>query len=208
MVTPDADRADAVAWPEMVETVHRQMRSLVGGGHRELEDLTQAALERLVVALPRFEGRAALTTFTYRLCAHVAMDHWRGWRRWAKRFQFWTDRAAELPSNGQPSEDWVACERARRLYACLERLSPAQRICVTLAELEELPASRIAEILECPEPTVRSRVRAGRVALAAMLRRDPLFADEPRRSRSRREEAPAQAQPECVQSIVLQARDV
>jgi RNA polymerase sigma-70 factor (ECF subfamily) len=171
-------RAEGVAWPELVRTVHRQMRSLVGGGHRDLEDLAQAALERLVVALPRFEGRAELSTFTYRLCAHVAMDHWRGWRRWAKRFQFWTERAADLPAEGEPSADCLADERARRLYACLERLAPAKRICVTLAELEELPASRIAEILECPEATVRSRLRAGRAELAAMLRRDPLFRRE------------------------------
>lgn len=188
-VMGDAERADAVAWPEMVQTVHRQMRSLVGGGHRDLEDLAQAALERLVVALPRFEGRAELTTFTYRLCAHVAMDHWRGWRRWARRFQSWTDRATELPAAGEPGDDCLASERARRLYACLERLSPAQRVCVTLADLEELPASRIAEILECPEPTVRSRLRAGRAELTAMLRRDPLFQDEPRRGPARREEA-------------------
>ena len=89
-------RDEAVVWADLVRMVHRQMRSLVGGGHRDLEDLAQVALERLVVALPRFEGRAELSTFTYRLCAHVAMDHWRGWRRWAKRFQFWTERAAEL----------------------------------------------------------------------------------------------------------------
>jgi RNA polymerase sigma-70 factor (ECF subfamily) len=170
--------AEDFVWSDLVRTVHRQMRSLVGGGHRELEDLAQAALERLVVALPRFEGRAELATFTYRLCAHVAMDHWRGWRRWAARFQFWTDRAVELPAAGEPAADCLASERARRLYACLERLSPAKRICVTLAELEELPASRIAEILECPEATVRSRLRAGRAELAAMLRRDPLFRGE------------------------------
>jgi RNA polymerase sigma-70 factor (ECF subfamily) len=171
-------RAEGVAWPEVVRTVHRQMRSLVGGGHRDLEDLAQAALERLVIALPRFEGRAELSTFTYRLCAHVAMDHWRGWRRWAKRFQFWTERVSDLAAEGEPSADCLADERARRLYACLERLTPAKRICVTLAELEELPASRIAEILECPEATVRSRLRAGRAELAAMLRRDPLFRGE------------------------------
>jgi RNA polymerase sigma-70 factor (ECF subfamily) len=171
-------RDEAVVWADLVRMVHRQMRSLVGGGHRDLEDLAQAALERLVVALPRFEGRAELSTFTYRLCAHVAMDHWRGWRRWAKRFQFWTEHAAELPAASEPAAECLAGERVRRLYACLERLAPAKRICVTLAELEELTASRIADILECPEATVRSRLRAGRAELAAMLRRDPLFRGE------------------------------
>jgi RNA polymerase sigma-70 factor (ECF subfamily) len=169
-------RADAAVWPELVRTVYRQMRSLVGPGNRDLEDLAQAALERLVAAVPRYEGRAELTTFTYSVCTHVALDHWRGWRRWLARFRFWDDGVAEPPAPGDAGEAWVEAERARSLHACLARLAPLQRACVTLSDLEDLPASRIAEILGCPEPTVRSRLRAGREKLVAMLRRDPLFA--------------------------------
>lgn len=172
--------AMAAPWPELVRTVHRQMRSLLGGGHRELEDLTQAALERVVAGLPRFEGRAEVSTFTYRVCVNVATNHWRGWRRWLRRFRFETqdDAAHDVPSEGDPRSDALEAERARRLHACLDRLSAAKRVCVTLADLEGLPASRIAAILDCPEATVRSRLRAGREELAAMLRRDPLFAAE------------------------------
>jgi RNA polymerase sigma-70 factor, ECF subfamily len=171
-------RADAAPWPELVRTVHKQMRSLVGPQNRELEDLAQLALERLVVALPRFEGRAELTTFAYGVCVNVAMGHWRGWRRWVSRFRFWGDDVVEPPAAGDLLETWIQGERARRLHAYLARLAPVQRVCVTLADLEELPASRIAEILDCPEPTVRSRLRAGRERLVAMLRRDPLFASD------------------------------
>jgi RNA polymerase sigma-70 factor (ECF subfamily) len=153
------------------------MRSLVGPGHRDLEDLTQSALERVVVGLPRFEGRAELTTFTYRVCANVAMSHWRGWRRWLRRFRFWTegDAALDVPAPDDPRSATLEAERARRLHACLDRLTPAKRVCVTLADLEGIPSLRIAEILECPEATVRSRLRAGREELTAMLRRDALF---------------------------------
>jgi RNA polymerase sigma-70 factor (ECF subfamily) len=167
---------DAAEWKELVRTVHRQMRSLVGPGHRDLEDLTQAALEQLVTALPRFEGRAQSATFSYRVCAHVAMNHWRGWRRWLRRFRFWEEDDGE--ARGPCDVDGVCAEgeRARRLHACLERLSPVKRVCVTLADLEELPASQIAQVLDCPEPTVRSRLAAGRAELLGHLRRDPAFA--------------------------------
>ena len=164
-----------VAWPVVVRTVHRQMRSLVGPTHRDLEDLTQAALEQVLRGLPRFEGRAELATFTYRICAHVAMSHFRGWRRWLKRFQFWTDEVPEESTGADVGQMCMESERARRLEAHLERLSPNQRICITLGYFEGLPASRIAEILECPEPTVRSRLRLARVELARMLRGDPYF---------------------------------
>jgi RNA polymerase sigma-70 factor, ECF subfamily len=164
-----------VAWPVVVRTVHRQMRSLVGPAHRDLEDLTQAALEQVLRGLSRFEGRAELTTFTYRICAHVAMSHYRGWRRWLRRFQFWTEQVPEPSTGTDVGQLSAENERARRLHLHLERLSPLKRVCITLGYFEDLPASRIAEILECPEPTVRSRLRLARMELAAMLRNDPFF---------------------------------
>ncbi len=168
--------ASDVAWPQLVTTVHRQMRSLVGPGHRDVEDLTQAALERVLKALPRFEGRAELATFSYRVCVHVAMDHWRGWRRWARRFQFWTDGDGDQAAPGDTGQTSLELERAQRLHRHLERLSPRKRVVITLCYFEDLPASQAAEILEIPEPTVRSRLRAARLELTALLKEDPLFA--------------------------------
>jgi RNA polymerase sigma-70 factor, ECF subfamily len=178
-----ADRAPAVdvPWEDVVATVHQQMRSLVGPTP-DLEDLTQAALEQIVKSLERFEGRAALSTYTYRICAHLALNHFRSWRRWLKRFTWPTapeHHGAEL-ADDRPgvAERLVEAERSRRLYAALDRLSPTRRLVVTLADLEELPASRIAEILDCPEPTVRSRLRKARRELHELLRRDRLFSKE------------------------------
>jgi RNA polymerase sigma-70 factor (ECF subfamily) len=167
--------SDSVPWPELVRTVHRYMRSIVGPS-RDLEDLSQAALEQLVRGLPHFQGRAQLSTFTYRVCAHVAMNHWRWWRRWLRRFQPGTEEVKEpaLAEDDLPAR-LVESERARRLHAALSELAPTKRLCITLADFEELPASRIAEILECPEPTVRSRLRQARLELSSRLKKDPFF---------------------------------
>lgn len=175
----EAERA--VPWEHVVESVHLQMRSLVGPT-ADLEDLTQAALEQVVKSVDRFEGRAALATYTYRICAHVALNHWRWWRRWFRRFEREPDAnaGAAEPADGarSASEQLLEAERARRLYAALGRLEPKRRLVITLSDLEELPASRIAEILECPEATVRSRLRKARQELFEALRRDTLFAKE------------------------------
>jgi len=169
---------DEVRWNELVKTVHRQMRS-VAGPSNDLEDLAQTALEQIVRSLDRYRGEGELSTFTYRVCVHVACNHWRWFRRWLRRFTF--DDTVETPSGeGDPADLSLEHERARRLHACLERLSPRKRIVVTLADLEELPASRIAEIMQCPEPTVRSRLREARRELAEHLARDPLFSDAER----------------------------
>jgi DNA-directed RNA polymerase specialized sigma24 family protein len=79
-------------WPDVVRTVRQQMRSLVGA-HRDLDDLTQVALERLLRGISGFDGRSELSTFTYRICLRVAMNQWRGWRRWLRRFELGFNRS-------------------------------------------------------------------------------------------------------------------
>jgi RNA polymerase sigma-70 factor, ECF subfamily len=179
---PLADRA--VDWDAVVALVPRQMRSLVGPS-RELEDLTQAALEQVARSMDAFEGQASFSTFTYRICTHVALNHWRSWRRWIARFEAWGEglpREASLADvSASASERLLLAERGRRLHAALEKLSPAKRLTLTLVDLEEFPIAQVAEILECAEGTIRSRLAAARLDLYQRLRRDPLFAQEDER---------------------------
>jgi RNA polymerase sigma-70 factor (ECF subfamily) len=162
-------------WPALVSMVHRQMRSIVGPT-RDLEDLTQMALEQVLHAAERYEGRAKLSTFTYRICAHVALNHWRWWRRWLRSFELGIDDRIDAPATGaEAGEAAVAAERTRRLHQALAKLDPVRRLTLTLADLEGLTAIEVAAILECPEPTVRSRLRQARIELAAALHRDPYF---------------------------------
>ncbi len=179
----------AYAWPELVSIVRAQVRSLVGPT-RDLEDLTQTALEQVVRSLDGFEGRCETTTFTYRIASRVVMNHWRSFRRYVRRF---VTSDAELAPPVSADDDPLAIlerHRAARLHHHLERLSADQRVVVVLADLEELPASRIAEILDTPEPTVRSRLARGRAELQRRLKGDPLFADDVARSTRGKERRP------------------
>jgi RNA polymerase sigma-70 factor (ECF subfamily) len=172
--------ADAVPWDEVVTTVHRQMRSLVGPTP-ELEDLAQVALEKVARGLEGFEGRSELATFTYRVSVRVACNHWRSWRRWLARFEAWGERSFEqVPSTdeGDVPERLVEIERRRRLHAALARLSPKKRVVLTLVDLDEVPVADVALILECPAPTVRSRLAVARRELYEILRKDPFFTKE------------------------------
>jgi RNA polymerase sigma-70 factor (ECF subfamily) len=172
------DTGDVVAWDDVVTTVHGQMRSIVGPT-RDLEDLTQTALEHVARSIEGFAGRARLSTFTYRICAHVALNHWRSWKQWVARFEVWGERSLDDATLRDPGdlapERLEESERRRHLHAALEKLSPLKRVTLTLVDLEELPVRRAAEILECGEPTVRSRLAAARRELYLRLKRDPLF---------------------------------
>lgn len=166
-------------WPDVVAVVRAQVRSLVGPT-RELEDLTQATLEQVVRAMATFEGRCDLRTFTYRIASRVVMNHWRSLRRYFRRFVAAMDDAPDPSSDDPDPAGLLERQRAARLHHHLERLTAEQRMVVVLADLEDMPAAAIAEILECPEATVRSRLKRGRADLARRLARDPLFSDERR----------------------------
>jgi len=169
---------DQVPWLEVVRIVRVQMRSLVGAG-TDLEDLTQTALERLVRGVSSFEGQADFATYSYRVCVRVALNHWRGWRRWLRRFELGISSAREPAAPADVEERADRDERARRLHALLKRLPPGKRLVLVLVDLEELPVARVSEILGCPQPTVRSRLREARLALARLAARDPVLRREP-----------------------------
>jgi RNA polymerase sigma-70 factor (ECF subfamily) len=167
-----SDTTLPIAWPAVAVLVRRQMRSLVGvGSARELDDLTQTALERICRNVDRFEGRAQFATYTYRTCASVAINHWRWYKRWLRSFERATESTPEPAAEGSDAIE-LAIERERllRLERALDRLSANKRAVLTLCELEELPASRVAEILGCPEATVRSRLQRARLDLASILK--------------------------------------
>lgn len=175
---PASSERERPPWPEVVRMVRAQVRSLVGPS-RDLEDLTQTALEQVVRSLPRFEDRCELSTFTYCIASRTVMNHWRSFGRYVRRFVFGMDDIVEpaAPSTFDPMTLGDR-QRAARLHHHLEALPADQRMVVILADLEDLPASRIAEIVECPEPTVRSRLKRGRESLTKRLLRDPMFAED------------------------------
>lgn len=172
--------ADAVPWPEIVALVRRTVRRIVGPGH-DVEDLTQTALERVVAGMDRFEGRARIETFVYRVAVNVALNHWRWWRRFLRRFDptagASSEEDVEVDAPG-PFASLADARRAERVRAVLEKLAPEKRIVIVLADFEELTAFEIAEILGCAEPTVRSRLRLARAKLAELVLADPVLSEE------------------------------
>jgi RNA polymerase sigma-70 factor, ECF subfamily len=62
-------------------------------------------------------------------------------------------------------------EASELLQGALQKLSPELRETVILRDLEELEYREIAEVLQIPEGTVKSRLNRGRADLARILRR-------------------------------------
>jgi RNA polymerase sigma-70 factor, ECF subfamily len=184
---PAANATVPVATPEQVfALVYQQVRKLAG--HRDVDELVQVAAEQAIRSLPSFAGRCALSTWTFRICYLTIRKHDRWYRRWLRRFTLTED--GQVPENaleGRTSTDdrLVSEERAMRLRAALEQLSPKRRAVVVLHDLEGFSIEEVAEIVAALPRAVRSRLRDGRRALAALLSSDPYFGVEACRRKAR-----------------------
>ena len=75
-----------------------------------------------------------------------------------------------IPDNGPlPNDSIEKQEEAVQLYEALDRLSSEHRSILVLREMEELDYDAIAEILELPVGTVRSRLHRARIRLRELL---------------------------------------
>lgn len=184
-VTPDdeakwleqAQRGDAAAYGRLVRAHQRRVHATAMqllGDRGEAEDATQETFLRAWRALDRFDGRAKLSTWLYRICVNVSLNTIRRRRR-APSADLDDPRVPEPsadPTQGR-SDPVAALERdevERRLAQALDRLSPTLRSAVVLVLLQGLPHKEAAEVLGCPEGTVAWRIHEARRRLRDSLR--------------------------------------
>jgi RNA polymerase sigma-70 factor (ECF subfamily) len=132
----------------------------LAGNHADAEDATQEALIALARGLPSFDGRAAFTTWSYRVATNACLDELR--RRSRRPVPSTTDDMvivdrAPLPDHAGDRLD---------IDAALAQLPEEFRVAVVLRDLCDLEYAEIASLLDLPPGTVRSRIARGRAQLA------------------------------------------
>lgn len=176
-VQTELDRACPCA-SELLALLYRQVAALAGP-RQDLDDLVQAAAERALRSWKRFNGRCALTTWTYTIAYRTIVDHDRWRLRWRARFVESPPETLE-----RRASDWdgasavLELERARRLHEVLSSLPAKKRAVVVLVDLEGMAMAEVAQVVGANERTVRSRLRDARKKLAERLVADPLFRKE------------------------------
>ena len=138
-------------------------------------DATQEALIAVTRGLHRYDGRALFTTWLYRVSTNAALDELRRRKRRPEPAELSDDRPPTASGAGgaaaagsSPVESAVAARLD--VDAALAGLSPEFRAAVVLRDLCDLDYAEIAEILDVPIGTVRSRIARGRAAIANQLR--------------------------------------
>ena len=155
------------------------------GSDADADDAAQEALVAIVRALPSFDGRSRFGTWAYRIAVNASLDELRRRRR---RALPGLPGDAEGPGPERPlragmpgpermpghepvarTTDPESAALTADVDAALRRLPPDFRAAVVLRDLCGLDYAEIAEILDLPLGTVRSRISRGRAALAPLL---------------------------------------
>jgi RNA polymerase sigma-70 factor (ECF subfamily) len=166
---------DTAAWDALVRIYWKRVFNIAYkfvAQVDEAEDLTQEIFVKLFRALPTFDRRASFDTWLTRVSRNLCIDRYRRRRREEERFTgevdpdtIPLDELVARPDASLEQRDQVAMVRR-----ALARLPPAYREAVALRDVHELSYEAIAQRLQLPEGTVKSRINRGRRELARHLR--------------------------------------
>ena len=162
-----AQAGDRDALEQLLRRHHDRVRALARrlcGNDADAADATQEALISIVRGLDHFDQRAAFGTWAYRVATNACLDEL---RRRARRPQPHPDSTFSAPAQGSDPGEVVSARLD--VDAALAALPIEFRAAVVLRDLCALDYAEIAEVLDIPAGTVRSRIARGRAAIASHL---------------------------------------
>ena len=175
-------RGDDAAWEDLVRVHSRRVYGLCyrfTGKDSEAQDLTQEVFLRVFRSLKSFRStEGSFATWLARLTRNLLIDHYRRTRQ-----ERVTDSIEEqlpvleesMAASARPDGMVAGREASEILQAALQKLSPDLREAVILRDLQSLEYREMAQVLNIPEGTVKSRISRGRAELARILRKQKLL---------------------------------
>lgn len=174
----DCMAGNEAAWEELVRVHTRRVYSVCyrfTGTGEQAQDLTQEVFLRVFRTLRTFRaGEGSFGVWLNRLTRNLLIDHYRRTKqdRNTDSIEEQLPRIEESAALTSRADGMLAGREASELLqAALSKLSPELRETVILRDVEELEYREIAQILDVPEGTVKSRLNRGRAELARLLRR-------------------------------------
>jgi len=176
-------RGDMRAFEMLVVKYQRRIERLIGRMVRDtdlVQDIAQETFIRAYRALPQFRGESAFYTWLYRIAVNTAKKQLVDLKRDPLVSEGSlansddgdeTSRVENELTDGETPEALLASkEIAAAVNAAIEALSEDLRQAITLREIEGLSYEEIADVMNCPIGTVRSRIFRAREAIATRLR--------------------------------------
>jgi RNA polymerase sigma-70 factor, ECF subfamily len=175
-----AQRGDKQAFNLLVEKYQRKLARLLSRFIRdpaEVEDVTQEAFIKAYRALPAFRGDSAFYTWLYRIGINTAKNYLMAMGRRAPTSTEVEAEEAEGFEEGEqlrdintPESVLLSNEIAQTVNSTIEKLPEELRRAIQMREIEGMSYEDIAQAMDCPIGTVRSRIFRAREAIAQQLR--------------------------------------
>ncbi|HET8690546.1 MAG TPA: sigma-70 family RNA polymerase sigma factor [Steroidobacteraceae bacterium] len=155
------------AFERLLPAYRRRVLGLAYGILRDraaAEDLAQEVFVKLWQALPRYDGRAQLSTWIYAITRNAAVSALRARRRELSL----ADEAVAAEVEDVAAPDAAAAEDPA-LRRAIDRLPEKQRQAITLYYMDERSVEEVADMMGIPANTVKTHLHRARASLAAAL---------------------------------------
>ena len=173
-------QGDKPAFGLLVSKYQRKLVRLISRLIRdpaEVEDVAQEAFFKAYRALPGFRGESAFYTWLYRIGINAAKNYLAARGRRAPTVTEYDSEEAETFDDGELLRDQNTPERilmskqiGATVNAAMEALPEDLRNAIVLREIDGLSYEEIAQIMDCPIGTVRSRIFRAREAISEKLK--------------------------------------
>lgn len=167
-------RGESAAFGQLVQKYQGRLYNTlvhVVGNTEDARDVVQDALVQAFVKLDTFRGSSAFYTWLYRIAFNVAASH-----RRRKKPTVSVDHTREIAGeepidkDNDPHAKLEQGERFRQVHEALAQLSEEHRVVLVLREIDGCCYETIADVLDLPIGTVRSRLHRGRLQLKDLLK--------------------------------------
>ena len=171
-------RGDKNAFNLLVKKYQHKVVNLVAryvNNPGDVPDVAQEAFIKAYRALPTFRGESAFYTWLYRIAVNTAKNYLTSQGRRPPSSDVEADEAEyygggeALQEVATPENLALTDEIKRTVFTAIEALPEDLRTAITLREMEGLSYEEIAEIMDCPVCTVRSRIFRAREAIDKKL---------------------------------------
>lgn len=171
-------RGDKAAYDILVIRYQHKIIQLVNRyvkDHSEAQDVAQETFIKAYRALGSFRGDSAFYTWLYRIAINTAKNYLVSRNRRNSDYQVDVqdaeaiENAPQLQGLETPERQLLGEEIARTIQAAIEHLPEEMRVAIMLREFEGMSYEEIAEAMDCPVGTVRSRIFRAREAIDSKL---------------------------------------
>lgn len=176
------DPKEQVRFNELMSETYRKVYNMafrLSGNRTDAEDLTQEAFYRAYRSFADYEGDRPFENWIFRIVTRLFLDLLRNRRRRVKSVSYDTplvtaggednlffDMADDKPD---PEQTMMRESFSEDLQKALDSLTAEQRLLVTLADVEGMPYKDIADLLDKPVGTIRSRLHRTHKLIRARL---------------------------------------